>query len=387
VLKRFFRRFLEADPERVHFAAHSHHPWPDVTFDAHVQSWLDAARFADRKWDRVFSELWPKAQRHVARTLALPDPNTVVFAPNTHELVARVVSAAPAKVPRILTTDGEFHSFARQARRLEESGDAHVVRVPVEPFATFADRFAACARRDPYDVILTSQVFFGSGWALDDDALARIVEAAAERRALVVIDGYHAFLARPTSLAAIADRAFYVAGGYKYAMSGEGTCFLHAPPGYAMRPRDTGWFAAFGALESAEDGVEYAPGGARFLGATFDPTALHRFVAVMDWLEREGVTVAAMHAHVVKLQDAFVRALDDARIDLSSKSLVVPIDEPARGHFLTFERPDAARIQAALLAGNVITDVRGTRLRVGLGVYHDEEDVRSGVGRMAAILR
>ena len=33
-LKPHFSRFREANPERLHFAAHSHHLWPDVTFEA-----------------------------------------------------------------------------------------------------------------------------------------------------------------------------------------------------------------------------------------------------------------------------------------------------------------------------------------------------------------
>ena len=39
-----FSRFLGTEPDRLHFAAHSHHPWPDVTRDAQVQAWDDAAR-------------------------------------------------------------------------------------------------------------------------------------------------------------------------------------------------------------------------------------------------------------------------------------------------------------------------------------------------------
>ena len=38
--KHLFRRFLDANPERLHFAAHSHHLWPDVTFEAQQQAWL-----------------------------------------------------------------------------------------------------------------------------------------------------------------------------------------------------------------------------------------------------------------------------------------------------------------------------------------------------------
>jgi len=385
--KRFFRRFLEANPDRVHFAAHSHHYWPDVTFDAQVAAWELAAREADQKWDFVFGELMPKAQAHVARILALPDPSTLAFAPNTHELVSRVVSALPVKADgpvRILTTDGEFHSFARQSARLEESGEATVIRVPVDPIDSFVERFIVQAEAEHFDLVLVSHVFFGSGYVVPD--LGALVHAVKSRDTFFIVDGYHGFMAVPTSLAPLAERVFYVSGGYKYAMSGEGACFLHAPPGYGPRPRNTGWFASFGALAGPRsDVVGYAPSGARFLGATFDPTGLHRFVAVMDWLDREGITVDAIHAHVLALQTRFVAALDAAKLPFSSRDLMVGIDRD-RGHFLTFRTKDAAKLYERLLAGNVVTDVRGDRLRVGFGLYHDESDVDRGVERMAKIL-
>ena len=34
---------LGADPDRLHFAAHSHHLWPDATRAAADRAWLDAA--------------------------------------------------------------------------------------------------------------------------------------------------------------------------------------------------------------------------------------------------------------------------------------------------------------------------------------------------------
>ncbi len=55
--------------------------------------------------------------------------------------------------------------------------------------------------------------------------------------------------------------------------------------------------------------------------------------------------------------------------------LVVPVTEPNRGHFLTFRTPEAGAIYRRLLAANVITDHRGDRLRVGFGLYHDDDDV------------
>jgi selenocysteine lyase/cysteine desulfurase len=230
--KRHFQRFIAADPERLHFAAHSHHFWPDVTFAAQEQCWLDAARLADRKWETVFAEIVPAAQRHVARILNLPDPATIAFGPNTHGFVMRLLSVFPAGKPiRVLTTDGEFHSFRRQIRRLEEDSLAEVTRIAVEPIATLAERLTAAAARGGHDLVFFSHVFFNSGYALPD--LGTIVRAVPQRDTLIVIDGYHGFLALPTDFGPISGRAFYMAGGYKYAMSGEGACSLHVPPGQA----------------------------------------------------------------------------------------------------------------------------------------------------------
>lgn len=55
-------------PEKLHFASHSHHYWPDATRDAHTEAWDDAARFADHKWGaRIFGQEIPKAQGHIQR--------------------------------------------------------------------------------------------------------------------------------------------------------------------------------------------------------------------------------------------------------------------------------------------------------------------------------
>jgi len=66
--KDLFARALSLDPERLHFAAHSHHLWPDASFDGQVRAWVEANRFADRKWDLVFGEVVPE---RVARAIVL----------------------------------------------------------------------------------------------------------------------------------------------------------------------------------------------------------------------------------------------------------------------------------------------------------------------------
>jgi kynureninase len=157
-------------------------------------------------------------------------------------------------------------------------------------------------------------------------------------------------------------------------MAGEGACFLHCAPGYGPRPRDTGWYAGFGALESGGGRVSYAADGSRFLGATFDVSALYRLNAVQDWLLREGDSVTSMLRDVRELDAVFLRALDIAGAQVDASLLVVP-DETKRGRFLAFRTGQASRIAQALAARNIIVDYRGDRLRVGLGIYTDADAV------------
>jgi len=121
-MKHLFSRFLNNDPSRLHFAGHSHHPWPDCSLDAHTQYWHDSVTQADLKWNgSVFGTIIPSLQSQICKILNLSDPQSIAFAPNTHEFVLRLLSCIPSdRKPHILTTDSEFYSFDRQIKRLME---------------------------------------------------------------------------------------------------------------------------------------------------------------------------------------------------------------------------------------------------------------------------
>jgi selenocysteine lyase/cysteine desulfurase len=372
--KDLFSRSLGADPDRLHFAAHSHHLWPDASFDGHMQAWDDAARLADRKWDKVMDEVWPEAQAHVARELGTGDPGAIVFSSNTHDFLVRLITAAPRKGGRlrVLTTDGEFHSARRQFARWEEEGWIEVERIAAEPFDTFSERFLARAQSGDHDLVFVSQVLFGSGRIFDGiDEVARLGRADGP---WVVIDGYHAFMALPEPFGEEAARtAFYLGGGYKYAMAGEGCAFMHAPPGLGPRPPVTGWFAEFEDLSLPPGSVGYAKDATRFLGATFDPSGLYRFNAVRRMLQEKGLTTERTSAHVSALQEQLVASLADT--PLADAELLNPVGQGPHARFLAFRSPDAQRWYSELKARNCITDVRGDVLRIGFAIYHDAADV------------
>lgn len=386
--KALFSRALESDPGRLHFAAHSHHLWPDASFEGHVRAWAEAAHFADRKWDVIFGDVVPEAQGHVARELGLTSPASVVFAPNTHDFLIRILSAFKGRPLRVLSTDGEFHSFRRQAARWEEAGEIILERVPLEPFATFTERFVETARRGGHDLILVSQVFFKTGLVFE--GLAELAALADPSGPWVVVDAYHGFMAVETDLSPFADRLFYMAGGYKYAMSGEGVGLLHAPDGFGPRPVITGWFAEFGDLQGPPGGVGYSVDAGRFWGATFDATALYRFNAVRRMLDDQSLDTAAVSGHARILQQRFQGAVaaGAAGERLQGAELLNPLEDDApHARFLAFRHRDARAWKAELQAANVITDVRDDTIRFGFGLYQDEADADRLVEACAKILR
>ncbi len=374
--KHLFARALAAAPGRLHFAAHSHHLWPDASYVGHMQAWDDAACLADRKWEKIFGEIIPQAQSHVAAELALPDPSTIAFAPNTHELLVRLFSAKSAKNEPldVLTSDGEFHSFRRQGARWEEDGLVRRRVVACEPFSSFGERFVTAMREQKPDIAFLSHVMFKSG--LRFDGVTELASHARPDGPWVVLDLYHSFMAMPCDFSAIAERVFLLGGGYKYAMAGEGAGFLHAPPGFAPRPQNTGWFADFAAIESKQGEIAYSADGGRFLGATFDATGLYRFNAVRAMLAREGFNTSRISAHVDVLRARLEAAIAAGQAGvLREAELLRPNAKGPQPRFLSLRHPLATQWKARLFTRNVITDARDDVLRIGFGLYHDDADV------------
>jgi selenocysteine lyase/cysteine desulfurase len=377
-----FSASIRSTPGLLHFAAHSHHRWPDAALKAQTQYAFDSAALLDNKWGKIFGKVIPEAQGHIARVLRTETPANIAFETNTHNLFKRLLSCFPAgQAVKILSTDSEFHSFSRQTKRLAEEGLIEVKSVPTEPFETFPQRLVAAAADEKFDLVFFSHVFFNSGYAVPDlPGLVRSIDAVVDAGTFIAVDGYHGFMALPTDLSSIENRAFYIAGGYKYAMAGENVCFMHCPPGYGPRPRDTGWFAGFAHLTGAPDKVQYGVDGSRFLGATFDPSGLYRFNAVQRMLQRQDLGVQDIHLHVASLQAYFLKNL--AGQTLRGAELVPGPFIGSRGHFLTFRTPGAAEIYQILSSANIMTDYRGDNLRFGFGIYHRQQEINALLRRM-----
>lgn len=371
--KHAYQGFFSQHPETLHCAPHSHHYWPDCTRDAQLAYWDDSAKGVDHKWDIIFGERVPDVQQRLARLLNHPYPEQFVFASNTHELLYRVFSSFPVQQPlRVLSTDSEFHSFARQMKRLQERPQFELVTIPTEPFATFPERWRLAVEQGSYEVIFTSQVFYNSG------VLAPPLNhwlPAVPDHTLVMIDGYHGCGAIPTDLSQVAARVFYLAGGYKYLQAGEGCCFMAVPKDCQLRPEYTGWFADFANLAKPQQAqVAYANDGMRFAGATMDFSGLYRLQAVLHWWQQEGLTVSRMHAYVQHLQHEFLQIIDELDHPLLRRERLLAPDLTQHGHFLTFKLDHESQVSGLaqqLADAGVATDYRGDRLRFGFAIYHE----------------
>jgi hypothetical protein len=326
------------------------HAWgavPPRALEQAVGDWAAMAALGNPAWDVALGQVVPEAARNVRRML-LADGGaegeaeggggggrslSVQFAHNSHELVYRVLTSRMllqkrgqgARRPRVLASDCEFYSLARQLNLLSSSSSSAAAAaaapegpstaapppplldvlppVPSEPAETFEARLieavrSAAASGEPVAAVCASAVTFLTQRVLvrEPAALARrAAEASADgwRRwwrqenkgdeasppppfldpPLVLVDAYHAFAALPIPpLDADADapaggppeNLILVAGLLKHAGCGPNAAFAALPPALAARlePRNSGWLCDFAAHVSVRPTVAGAAAAA-----------------------------------------------------------------------------------------------------------------------------
>ncbi|MEA5365560.1 kynureninase [Amycolatopsis sp., V23-08] len=372
--------------ERLLLSGHSHQAWPDVAEEGLLESFADAARDVDLKWERAFAKA---DELRAGFRLLLGDPHgEYALGASTHDLVLRFLSAMELpRRPRLVTTEGEFHTLRRQLARLEEEG-VEVVRVPVEPVTTLAERVAAEVD-DHTAAVLVSAVLFETSRLVP--GLAHLADACRDRSIELVVDAYHALGVVPFPLHDLGlTNAWVLGGGYKYLQLGEGNCFLRLPAhAQELRPVITGWYAEFGALadERRPGGVAYAMGGDRFAGATYDPASHYRGARVQRFFAEQGLTpefLREVSQHQVGLlTDVFDKlALPE---DVVTRDRSVPLER--LGGFLSLRSADAGALQAALAAQGVRTDSRGQYLRFGPAPYLSDTQLETAMGTLGTVVR
>jgi kynureninase len=368
---------------RLLLTGHSHQAWPDVGFEAQQRAWLDAADFVDDKWDRA-AEQANLVRAGFARLLG-DRPANVALGQNTHELVTRWLSALPFRTrPRLVTTDGEFHSIRRQLDRFAEEGIA-VMKVAAHPADTLADRLVREVN-DRTLAVLVSSVLFETAAIVP--GLDRLAAACATDGVELLVDAYHHLDVVPFDVQSMGlHGAFVTGGGYKYCQLGEGNCFLRVPDGCRLHPILTGWFAEFEALEhTGRERVPFGEGAAAFAGATYDPVSHYRAAAVFDFHQHRGLTPAELRR--VSRHQVGLLASAFERLDVpSSIAHVVPMDSRQRGGFLAIRAPQARQLAQRLRDRGVFVDARGDVLRMGPAPYLRDDQLTDAVTALGEVIR
>ena len=369
---------------RLLFTGHSHQAWPDIAFEGQKEAFMCAANKLDEKWSIVFQKI--EKLRNYLRNYYGDEDGYYSFSPNVHELLLRWLSAVDLRrKPKIITTDGEFHTVARQLLRLQEEG-IEVVWIPHEPTEKTASRIrqAICKQTA---AIICSHVFYRSSLLHAD--LYKISAIAEEANIPLLIDDYHGTHVVPLQLKRLRS-AYVVGGGYKYLQWGEGNCFLRFPKNCTLRPVITGWFASFETLEKGNyapgQKVQYSEDNMRFAGATYDPSGHFRAARVIDFFEQQ-------HISAEMLRDQYKQQID--YIQTCFLSLDLPREEirllhdcsaSARGGFLSLHSQHAAQIQRELYTAGVATDVRGKILRFGLAPYIQKKQIKEAMQLLKKIV-
>jgi kynureninase len=367
--------------ERLFLTGHSHQAWPDVAREGQLEAWQDAAEHIDLKWERAFAKA--ERLREAVRKLLADPAAPVALASNTHELVLRFLSALPLRErPKLVTTDGEFHTLRRQLGRLSEEG-VEVVRIPTRPVETLSERLADEARA-------AAAVLVSAGLFEDSRIVPRLpalATACADAGAELLVDAYHALGCLPFTVGGL-EQTWIVGGGYKYLQLGEGNCFLRLPPqADELRPAITGWFAEFEALHEAHEpgATEYPHGSMRFAGSTYDPTSHYRAASVLDFFEKQQLTPDRLRESYLQQTTLLAERFDELGLDDVTRNREAPLSD--FGGFLALESERAEELSRTLLEWGVVTDSRGHFLRLGPAPYHSDEQLEAAVEHLGRAAR
>ena len=368
--------------ERVLLTGHSHQAWPDVGFEAQQRAWLDAAEFADGKWDRAAQQA-ARVREGFARLLG-DSADNIALGQNTHELVTRWLSALPFRArQRIVTTDGEFHTIRRQVDRLAEER-IDVVKIAARPVEDLAERVAG-AVDDRTLAVMVSSVLFESAEIVP--GLDRVARACEAHGAALLVDAYHHLNVVPFDVRAMGlEGALITGGGYKYCQLGEGNCFLRVPAGARLRPVLTGWYAEFEALEQAHgDRVKYAIGAGAFAGATYDPTSHYRAAAVFDFHIAQGLTPDRLRA--ISVGQVGLLEHECAALDIDpSVARIESMSADRRAGFLAIRTARAFELARALRQHAVFADARGDVLRLGPAPYVSDDQLSAATATLSRVI-
>lgn len=370
--------------ERLLLTGHSLQAWPDCSFEAVQQAWIDTATHVDEVWPHAFAQ-GDRVRRGYSELLG-DTTGSIALAESTHELIVRLLSALPlGEKPRIVTTDAEFHAVRRQMDRLAEER-IEIVKVASEPIDTLAERMAAVVDGRTAAAIISS-VFYLTARIVPN--LRAVADACTRHGATLIVDAYHHLNVVPFDIRADGlEDAYITGGGYKYLQLGQANAFLRLPASCELRPVITGWFSEFTALTQRATGVvQYGAGGDRFAGGTYDPSAQYRGARVFEFFAEHKLTPQVLRQTYQHQVGELARCFDALDIDPSVVSRDGSVGIEMLGGFLALRSTRAGELHGRLKERGVLTDYRGDVLRFGPAPYLSDRQLQDAMGIFGELIQ
>ncbi|GAB3105616.1 hypothetical protein G8770_13770 [Aestuariicella hydrocarbonica] len=370
--------------QRLLFTGHSHQAWPDVAREGQLEAFDCAAQHVDEKWETALTKA--NVLRNYLKNWYDDDRGQYCLAENTHLLLCSWLSALDLKrKPRILTTDGEFHSLYRQLHRLQEMG-IEVIQVASHPIESFADRLID-QLNDRTAAVMISRVYFET--SLIQPSLQAMAAAAQAHQVPMLIDDYHGTHVAPLSIQREQlQHCYLVTGGYKYLQWGEGNCFLRYPEDCPLKPVMTGWYASFSDLDQPRgpQPVGFNSDHQKFATATYDPTSQFRAARVVEFFQQQGLTKTVLQHHYQTQIQYLANAFSELKLPRAHIERAHAQPLSMNGGFLSLRSAKANALCEQLKLQGVLTDCRGDYLRFGVAPYITRAQMDKAMNILAATM-
>jgi selenocysteine lyase/cysteine desulfurase len=315
-------------------------------------------------WDEYGApwEYWVERQeaaRAAFAGLVNAEPDEIAVTTSLSAGVSALASGLRfARRSRVVLTEWEFPTIGQIWHAQEARGARVVHGSSLEELDRLID--------DDTLLVAVTHVSYRSGAMTD---VARVVELAHERGALVLLDAFQSIGSLPVDVRALGVD-FLGAGVLKYLLGSAGLGFFFCRRDLVERvwPTQTGWFADENIF--AMDHTDYSPAhtAARFQSGTPPVPAIYAGIAGIGLMQEIGI--AATREHVNVLNEHLLEGLDEL-----GATVVTPRDPERRGALICIKSTDAKELVAVLDREGIVTSDRDGNVRVSAHCYNSFEDV------------
>jgi selenocysteine lyase/cysteine desulfurase len=339
--------------------------------EAYARSWDEKGTPA---WFSDWLPLLERLRAAIGRLLQAPD-GSVAIAPSVSVALTTMASALPMGGRRKVLIGGL--DFPTVGHQWLSRPDFDVEFVPSEDGIGIRPE-AFIERIDSETALVaTTHLYYTTGYLQD---VRRIADAAHERGALMLVDGYQTVGCVPVDVGRL-DCDVFVGGCLKWLSGGPGTAFIYARPELIpeLLPAGTGWFATREPFSFTLRQLDFADDARRLETGTWAVPSHYAALAGLELILEVGV-----EAICERLRALTSRILE--RCEAAGIQVLTPREAERRCGIVTLANDRPEDIEAGLLEDGVIVDSRPGRVRLSPHWCVTEEELERGMDLVEARL-